>query len=187
MNGESLTIGGLSFEVRRSDRRRTRELTVDRTGDLVVHAPRSADTDELRAWIESKLLWVNRKLLAKEARLKDPTSLDAVSGETITYLGRNYRLKIVKEQEVPLRLWGEWFCLRNDARSAAPKLFRQWYEVKGAQWLKKRITFWTSRVGVAPAGIKVSDLGFRWGSGGVHAARPRSFILTGAFFDYPSG
>jgi predicted metal-dependent hydrolase len=147
-NGESLAIGGLSFEVRRSDRRRTRELTVDRNGELVVHAPRSAPTDELRAWIESKLLWVNRKLLAKEARLKDPTSLDVVSGETITYLGRSYRLKIVKEREVPLRLWGEWFCLRDSARTEAPALFQQWYRVRGTQWLKKRISVWTSRVGV---------------------------------------
>ena len=36
---ETLEIGGLTFEVRRSRRRQTLGLTVDRRGELRIHAP----------------------------------------------------------------------------------------------------------------------------------------------------
>lgn len=38
---ETLHIAALDFEVRRSSRRKTLGLTVDRAGELVVHAPES--------------------------------------------------------------------------------------------------------------------------------------------------
>ena len=99
MSVETLAVAGLAVEVRRSARRRTRELTVDRAGELVLHAPHSASLEELRRWVESKLLWVHRKLLAKEAYAGAPGVLEAVSGETIPYLGRNYRLKLVGDEQ----------------------------------------------------------------------------------------
>jgi predicted metal-dependent hydrolase len=64
---ETLEIGDLIFEVRRSTRRRTLGLTVDRNGELVVHAPCSAAQEELTSWTRTKLLWVHRKLALKEA------------------------------------------------------------------------------------------------------------------------
>ena len=62
---ETLHIGDLDFEIRRSNRRKTLGLTVDRAGELVVHAPTETADGDLRRWVESKLLWVHRKLLQK--------------------------------------------------------------------------------------------------------------------------
>ncbi len=50
---ETLTIDDLQFEVRRSTRRKTLGLTVDRFGELVVHAPELTDTGALCARIET--------------------------------------------------------------------------------------------------------------------------------------
>ena len=67
---EKLIIADLEFEIRRSPRRKTLGLTVDRSGELVVHSPAGADKNELRRWVERKLLWVHQKLLLKKALIK---------------------------------------------------------------------------------------------------------------------
>ena len=63
---EKLEVGGLTFEIRRSSRRKTLGLTVDRHGKLLVHAPEGDPTKLIETWVRSKLLWVYRRLAAKE-------------------------------------------------------------------------------------------------------------------------
>jgi hypothetical protein len=50
---DTLQIGGLQFEVRRSARRKTLGLTVDRGGELVIHSPATTEESELRRWTRS--------------------------------------------------------------------------------------------------------------------------------------
>ena len=64
---EMLEVGGLTFEVRRSRRRKTLGLTVDRGGELRLHAPENTTEHELIQWTRSKFLWVHRTLARKEA------------------------------------------------------------------------------------------------------------------------
>lgn len=163
---EKLVIGDLEFEVRRSSRRKTLGLTVGRTGELIVHSPATADEDELRRWVQRKLLWVHQKLLRKEAVGQSANCLQMVSGESIAYLGQNYRLKIVEEQDRPLSFDGQWFLLRKRNRHVASQCFQQWYQDKGTHWLTERVKFWEPRAGMAPSKVHVGDLGFRWGSCG---------------------
>ena len=163
---EVLVVDKLEFEVRRSARRKTLGLTVDRSGELVVHAPETVNEAELYKWVERKLLWVHQKLLHKEVQTCPPHRLDVVSGESIAYLGQNYRLKIVKDQPVPLYFDGQWFFLREKDRFNAPKHFQVWYQEAGGKWLKERVIFWEHRIGKAASNVVVSDLGFRWGSCG---------------------
>ncbi|KAA6232946.1 M48 family metallopeptidase [Chlorobium phaeovibrioides] len=163
---EVLVIDNLKFEVRRSSRRKTLGLTVDRSGELVVHSPETACEDELQKWVERKLLWVHQKLIRKEAHSQGIHRLEMVSGESIAYLGQNYRLKIVKNQPIPLHFDGQWFSLRKLDRQNAAKIFQAWYQDTGAEWLHERVTFWEPKVCVSASKIVVGDLGFRWGSCG---------------------
>lgn len=163
---ETLTIDNLEFEVRRSQRRKTLGLTVDRFGELVVHAPSATEADDLMRWIEKKLLWVHQKLLLKDDVNARATLLEAVSGENISYLGHNYRLKLVKNQKYPLIFDGHWFYLRSADRKDASRYFQQWYEYTGSEWLMQRLPAWQRKTGVTPAGVVVTTLGYHWGSCG---------------------
>lgn len=163
---ETLHIGGLDFEVRRSTRRKTLGLTVDRAGELVVHAPEDTPQPDLEKWVNSKLLWVHRKLLLKEEQTGLANRLEFVSGETVSYLGRNYRLRVVNRQDKPLHFDGQWFLLRRQDRSRAVELFRQWFIDTGSTWVQKRVKTWEPKTGRSPSRVVVDDLGFRWGSCG---------------------
>lgn len=162
---ETIQLDGLEFEVRRSDRRKTLGLTVDRGGELVAHVPADTSSEELSRWINRKLLWVHRKLALKEEIAPKRRRPEYVTGETFCYLGRRYRLKIVDRQEDPLRFDGTRFNLRRDALPAEPH-FRRWYIHVGSGWLARRVATLAPRAGARPERIEVRDLGYRWGSCG---------------------
>jgi predicted metal-dependent hydrolase len=162
---ETLKLGELDFEVRRSERRKTLGLTVDRAGELVAHVPAETPTEEVSRWIRGKLLWVHRKLALKEEAAPKLRSPEYISGEAFCYLGRRYQLKLSYNQEQPLQFDGTRFTLRPDARPAELH-FRRWYIVTGADWLKRRVESLSARARSHPNRVDVRELGFRWGSCG---------------------
>lgn len=162
---ETIHLGGLMFEVRRSDRRKTLGLTVDRAGELVAHVPTETSGDELSRWVEKKLLWVHRKLALKEETTPKVRAPEYVSGEAFCYLGRRYRLKLVDRQDHPLQFDGTRFHLRRDARPAEA-YFRSWYLEIGTAWVRQRVGRLSQHTTRKPEKVEVRDLGFRWGSCG---------------------
>ncbi len=158
-----LEIGGLVFEVRRSERRQTLGLTVDRTGELLAHAPAAASADEISNWIRPRLLWVHRKLALKARGAPNVRTPEYVSGEAFPYLGRRFRLKIVEKQTLPLQFRRSHFFLRHDARPADLH-FRRWYIEAGTDWLRRRAHWLSRHTDSKPDRIEVRELGFRWGS-----------------------
>lgn len=165
MNGV-LHIDGLTFALRRSPRRKTLGLTVDRGGELVVHAPDAMAQDQIAQWVGTRLLWVHRKLAQKEALRQERRPLEFVSGESICYLGRGYRLRVVDGQPEPLEFDGEWFNLRRSDQPSAAGHFRDWFIRAGTDWLQERVKRLSPKTGGGPVAIAVGDLGFRWGSCG---------------------
>ena len=161
---ETLTVEGLSFEVRRSSRRKTLGLTVGRSSELIVHARADSPDWELDKWVRRKLLWVHRKLAIKKESVPRETLPEFVSGQVIHFLGRSYRLKVQSSQQEPLICDGEVFYLARKHRNDAEALFQKWFTHEGMVWLHQRVSYWAPRVGATPAKIVVGNLGFRWGS-----------------------
>lgn len=184
---DSLRIGELAFQVRRSPRRKTLGLTVDRGGDLVVHSPTDTNESELIRWTRGKLLWVHRKLTLKEEVQKAKSGPEFVSGETFFYLGRCHRLKVKEQQTEPLRCDGRVFYLRADAKPRATDHFRQWYIGVGSEWIEGRVRALSLRAGATAARVSLRDLGHRWGSCGRNGAvyfNWRLLQLPGRLVDY---
>ena len=62
----TLTIDDLRFDVRRSARRRTIQITVERGGSLLLSAPPGVDESSLRGFVNEKRFWIYTKLAEKE-------------------------------------------------------------------------------------------------------------------------
>jgi len=67
----TLQVDDLRFQVRRSARRRTMQITVERDGELVLAAPPEVDEAALRTFVLEKRFWVYTKL-AEKYRLQRP-------------------------------------------------------------------------------------------------------------------
>lgn len=162
----SLQVDELRFTLQRSTRRKTMQITVERGGELVLSAPPEVDEAALRAFVLEKRFWIYTKLAEKDRLQRQVPRKEFIGGEGFLYLGRSHRLKLVDEQDVPLKLAAGRFCLRRDALPAARQHFIRWYSERAKAWLSSRVADYQSRMEVSPAGVKVQDLGYRWGSCG---------------------
>jgi predicted metal-dependent hydrolase len=160
------TVDELCLELRRSPRRSTVQVTVDRFGELVLSAPEQCDTGVLERFVREKRFWIYTKLAQKEAQRPSRVRKEFVNGEGFPYLGRSYRLLLVDEQELPLKLMNSRFQLDRSELRRARSHFVDWYALRGREWLEQRVGRWVPRIGRAPRDIRVQDLGFRWGSCG---------------------
>ena len=161
-----LAVDDLQLTVRRSARRRTLEITVERSGELSISAPTDADPALLREFVLEKRFWIYTKLAEKERLQRAVPRKEFVGGEGFLYLGRSHRLKIVDSQDVPIRLANGRFALRRDALPEARDQFIGWYTAHAKPWLANKVAEYAGRMDVRPAGVRVQDLGYRWGSCG---------------------
>jgi predicted metal-dependent hydrolase len=183
----SLVIDDLRFEIRWSDQRRTVGLTVDREGELVISAPAGCGTEVLETFVREKRFWLYTKLAEKAALKEEVRPRQFVGGEGFPYLGRSYRLRLVDAQDVPLKLEHGRFLLRRNEAADGRAAFICWYTDRGKSWLWRRVTRFVPRVGSAPTGVEVRDLGFRWGSCGRNRAVSfhwATILLPPAVIDY---
>ncbi|MCA9548284.1 MAG: M48 family metallopeptidase, partial [Myxococcales bacterium] len=169
MNGAAtghLVVDELAFEVRRSARRKSLEITVDRGGELIIASPPGVADEVLADFVREKRFWLYTKLAEKETRAQPVSGKEYVSGEGFPYLGRTYRLLLVDTQDAPLKLEAGRFKLRRADAPVGRARFITWYTDHGRAWLGRRVGGWVRRMGVAPRAVEVRDLGYRWGSCG---------------------
>lgn len=166
---EIIEIGDFKVEIRRSNRRRTVDLIVDRFGSLIASIPMSLEINELRKLIKKKELWIYSRLSKKEELLYSKIEKEYVTGEGFYYLGRKYRLKLVdqedKNYEMPiLQLRNGRFLLRRDVAKNGRDYFIKWYINQGNKWILNTVDLLKNRVARSPKNIVVRDLKFLWGS-----------------------
>lgn len=163
-DAEHLVVDDFVLVVRRSARRKTVELTVDRGGELLIAAPPGVAGAALKDFVREKRGWLYEKIAVKEARQRAAVPREFVSGEGFPYLGRSYRLLLVEAQGAPLVLHAGRFRLRRDAATQGHEVFARWYTEHAHDWLPARLAPHVARVAAAPRALNVQDLGHRWAS-----------------------
>ncbi len=165
---EIVELDNLRVEVRRSAKRRTVDLVVDRFGELVASVPKALPRAEIEAIVRRKQEWIHTKLAQKEIVLRPGGRKEYVTGEGFQYLGRKYRLKLFDPvdggTEPPVRLLNGRFWMIRSAASHGRKHFVHWYTRKGHAWITNAIEPLKERVLAEPRSISIRDLKFRWGS-----------------------
>jgi hypothetical protein len=159
-----LIVDGLAFEIRESERRETVEIIVDRDGSLILAVPLGFPEDRQIAFIQEKLVWVHTKLAEKEDLAQPKVEKEYVQGEGFYYLGRHHRLKLVEEQEVPLRLYRGRFTLLREEVERGREHFIQWYRARLEPVLERHLESLTQRIEREPAQVHIQDLGYKWGT-----------------------
>lgn len=162
----TLTVKDLDFEVRRSAVRRTLAITVGRAGELVVSAPPDASEDQLRDFVARKQMWVYKQLAKKDVLAHVVPRKVFTDGEGFTYLGRSYRLRLVTGPAADVKLISGRFVMPKAMAGAGREHMIRWYSDRAKPWLQSKVDAFAGRMEVSPAGLKVQDLGYRWGSCG---------------------
>lgn len=169
-----MCVQDIEFTLIRSDRK-TADIVIERTGEVIVRAPLGIDDHRVRDVVADRALWVHRSRAEWEDLNASQRSRPLLQGQGFAYLGRSYRLKIVADADVPLRLKsGRWelseaFLIR-EGDAAVRKAFRDFYISKGLPIFAGRVRALAPLVGVQPGEIIIKELGFHWASCGAGGA-----------------
>lgn len=173
-------IDGIECAVKRSARS-SLSICVERDGSVIVAAPCEATDDAVKSYVLSKRLWIHQKLSIKSQRNKEKVQREFVNGQGFLYLGKSYRLRLLKnghsDIQVPreeamrqLRFHEGCFELPETELSRGREHFINWYKKRTEELLKKRIPRYDNRIGAEVINFRVLDLGNRWASCGTKGA-----------------
>lgn len=144
-------------------RRKTIALQITDDATLIVRAPFFVDDKTIERVVESRKEWIERK--RKEILSRDPKFLpkEFVNGEGFLYLGKYYRLKIVKNAEEPFR-FDNGFYLSKEHLHHARDLFVQWYKQRAYEKISERVQWYAQKRGFKYNKVNITDAQKRWGS-----------------------
>jgi|SRR5947209_5726264 len=143
--------------------RKTCGITVERDRSVVVRAPYGTPQEKIEAIVEKKKLWLYEKVRHVQKHSGLLEEKEFVSGTTILYLGKNYRLEVISDPFDGI-LFDNKFLISKASVSHAPTLFRDWYFKKAEEKIIPQVQFYAKHLGVNYSNILVSDLKYRWGS-----------------------
>lgn len=155
----------LVYTIKRSAKRRKLTITVERDRSVVVHAPAGMPEDKIRDVVELKRQWIYVKKghPQKYHALPHPPGKEMISGESALYLGRQYRIEVVKSSVSEVRFAQRFFipAIQGEKRV---KALREWFIGKAKEKIIPRVRIHARALGVDISAIKIVDNRFRWGS-----------------------
>lgn len=111
----------ISFEVKYSTRK-TLSISVNPDLSVVVTAPRGKDIGPIKARIRKRAPWILKQQNFFEAFLPPASPRKYVSGETHFYLGRQYRIKVIKSDHEEVKLIGGFIQVWQNGNSSAQRV-----------------------------------------------------------------
>lgn len=155
----------LEYTIKRSAGRRKLTITVERDRSVVVHAPVGIPEEKIRKVVESKRQWIYEKTghPQKYRGLPHPPGKELVSGESALYLGRQYRIELVKNGLDEVR-FTQRFIIPAGQGEKRREALREWYIGKAREKIVPRVKVHARKLGVDIAKVKIVDNRYRWGS-----------------------
>lgn len=155
----------MGYTIQRSARRRKLTITVERDRSIVVHAPEGLSDEKIRQVVKSKRQWIYDKIShpQKYQDLPHPPGKELVSGESALYLGRQYRIEVIKKGLTDIH-FSQRFLVPAKRREKRVEALREWYIGKANEKIVPRVWQRARELGVNFAKVKIVDNLYRWGS-----------------------
>ncbi|HZM05673.1 MAG TPA: SprT family zinc-dependent metalloprotease [Candidatus Saccharimonadales bacterium] len=170
-----ITVSGLQVQVVRKGIKNLHLGVYPPHGRVRVAAPLRVSDEAVRLAVIGKLGWIKRQRARFEAQPRQ-SAREMVSGESHYFLGRRYRLRVVKHDGAA------GVALRNKStlellvrpETAAPqrsRILHQWYRQRIKELIPPLIEKWQKVLGVVVAEWGVKKMKTRWGTCNIEARR----------------
>jgi len=159
----------IDFSLEYGDRK-TLEITVKSDQQVYVKAPFDQDFDKIKTRVEKRAKWILKQQDFFESFIPREVPRKYISGETHRYLGKQYRIKIIKSEEETVKLKGRYiyiFTSNKSNKDQVKNLLEYWYlehakvkfmEKLSACHLKAR------KYGIIIPKLHIRKMSKRWGS-----------------------
>ncbi|PME29263.1 hypothetical protein BCV39_08670 [Vibrio sp. 10N.286.55.E10] len=163
---ELIHTEGYSVLVERTSRRKTASIKVEE-GEVIIVVPKLLERDKIDKLLASKHQWIVEKI-AQYQTASPATMREYVSGESLPYLGRNYRLKVLKGDLAPTKLLNGRITVTVPEPSTQTHYIRRaltnWYKRHADKKIREKVRRYESLVGVETGVVRTKEFKSRWGS-----------------------
>jgi len=149
-------------EIKRS-RRKSIAVEVRHDASVIVRAPGWVSQKAINNFVESKSGWIIKKQKEAGERVSKLPRRNFAEGEEFFYLGDKYNLRVIDNQDVPLKLDG-CFMMSHQHRERAREIFTDWYRDQAARIIVKRAELISGMSGREYKKMKITSARRRWGS-----------------------
>ncbi|MFO8062466.1 MAG: SprT family zinc-dependent metalloprotease [bacterium] len=151
-------------------RRKTFSVTVYPDQTIVAKIPDNVSEKRALELLKKKSRWINEKMQYFEKFQPIIKEKHYMSGEEFYYLGRQYRLNIIKSRKEDVKLKGKFiniYTTHTQDRQKKKQLIYKWYRDHAVQYITKRIELYSGKFkkrGIEAEEIRFRRMKRRWGS-----------------------
>lgn len=159
-----MKLDNVDINIETTNRRKTISIFIERDGSVRVLAPSTASQEKIENAVRSKEYLIFSKLAKWKELNQGKVKRQFVNGQSFLYLGKNYRLSIVQDQDVPLKISSGFIKLHKKYLNKAENVFKSFYKEKAITKIKERLELIVEKFDDKPNSIKVLELKNRWAS-----------------------
>jgi predicted metal-dependent hydrolase len=160
------------YDVIRNSNRKTANLSVSPDNKVSIIVPNRLMNEEVETIVQKKSQWIREKIKFNNEVKYPFKEKEYVSGESILYNGRNFRLKILERLvATPARLNSGWLVVPvavntelSERERIVKNAIEDWYKKVALSKVKARCKFYENHLERKPADIIIKSLKSRWGS-----------------------
>ena len=158
----------IKYDIIRSNRKKTATIDVV-DGVVSVRVPHELSQESISALVSKKLSWI-KKRVSEQSSVQTTYSRELVSGSSISYLGKRYRLKRSTDQAKSISMQRGYIVahidnnlLECDTEALIRRNLVDWYTDKARIYLNRRSKYWASKMGVSYSSISIKNYRSKWG------------------------
>ncbi len=155
----------LNIDIKKTNRKKTVSFQIEK-GIVKILVPKHLDKSRIDKLIKSKSKWIKTKL-SKVDQILPYRKKDYVSGEDFLYLGKHYRLKILKGKKYNIELTDKYLKITIKSHTKDNKikrLLKKWYFNNADNYLSELTNEISKKTGLNYRSVKVRNYKSRWGS-----------------------
>lgn len=159
------------YQVIRRAKRRTASISVTPESAVRVVVPSRLTEKQIIELVKRKSRWIRSKILFNDEVRNKYKPKEYVSGESFSYLGRNYRLKIVKGEPDQVKLANGRFYVHipdgaspNEREQVVVSSLANWYQEHALERLLEKSERLSKLIDHCPSSVAVKAYKSRWGS-----------------------
>lgn len=139
-------------------------------GQVFVRVPISLSSSRIEKIVQSRSDWIREKLRI-QSDIFIPKPKEMISGESFSYLGKNYRLKLIRGEQSEVKLKNGYLTLFHDKNLTGvkrDKFVRQslesWYQTRALEKFQEKVNRYEKILSIHAKSVSVYDFKSRWGS-----------------------
>lgn len=150
-------------------KRKTLAITVAAPDKVSVVAPLGLKEEIIIDRVKSKAPWIIEKLYSFKDLQYTPLKKEYVDGESFLYLGRNYSLQLMVDENIKkpmVRIYQGKLMVTTPSRDEAPikEAILVWYKNQAARKIGERVKYYNHKISKKPGKITIKEQQTRWGS-----------------------